>query len=139
MPDSPQCEHEREDGVRCRARPMAGARFCFRHNPEPAVAAQRDAANRRGGRARARAVAVLPADTPDLELNSVSDVVALVGVTINQVRRGQLDCKQANAVGYLSSVLLRALEAGDLAERVAVLEAQAVERERVRSNGRHTR
>jgi hypothetical protein len=65
---------------------------------------------------------VLPAGTPDLPLRTVTDVVTLLGQTINQVRRGELDPKVGNAIGMLTGQLLRALEGADLAERVAQLE-----------------
>jgi hypothetical protein len=67
--------------------------------------------------------AVLPPDTPDAPLGSVADVVTLLGLTINQVRRGEIDPKVANAIGYLSATLLRALEQGDIERRLAELEA----------------
>jgi hypothetical protein len=57
-----------------------------------------------------------------VDLKSVGDVVNLLGTTINQVRKGILDVKAANAVGYLGSVLLRAIEGDELARQI---EAQA--------------
>jgi hypothetical protein len=53
----------------------------------------------------------------------MNDVSALLGDSINRLRRGELDPKVANAMGYLSSVLLRALEQGSLEERMAKLES----------------
>ena len=53
----------------------------------------------------------------------MKDISALLGDSINRLRRGELDPKVANAVGYLSSVLLRALEQGPVEERLARLEA----------------
>lgn len=66
---------------------------------------------------------MLPPETPDAPLSSAPDVVALLGETINQVRRGDVDPKVANTVGYLSGVLIRALEVGDIEQRLATLEA----------------
>jgi len=43
--------------------------------------------------------------------------------TINQVRKGQIDPRVANAVGYLANVLIRAVEQGDLEKRLDDLEA----------------
>jgi hypothetical protein len=43
--------------------------------------------------------------------------------SINQLRRGELDPRVANGIGYLTSVLLRALEQGPLEERMAKIEA----------------
>jgi hypothetical protein len=49
-------------------------------------------------------------------------VVELLSRTVNQTLRGEIDPKVANAVGYLSSVILRAREQGTLEERLAKLE-----------------
>ena len=113
-----QCKHVRADGTRCRANTIAGSEFCFFH--DPAKAAAREAA-RRAGRSVGK-TAVLPPDTPDAPLGSVADVVALLGQTINQVRRGEIDPRVANTIGYLSATLLRALEQGDIERRLAELE-----------------
>jgi hypothetical protein len=77
-------------------------------------------AQRAGGLRNKRAS--LPADTPDCDLKNVGEVVTLLGTTINQVRRGQLDPRVANSVGYLSGILLKALEVDTLERRVAELE-----------------
>jgi hypothetical protein len=53
----------------------------------------------------------------------VGDVTALLGMTINQVRRGEIDPRISNAVGYLAGTLLKALELGNLEQRLSALEA----------------
>jgi hypothetical protein len=118
----PQCEFVRRGGERCRARPRAGSAYCFFH--DPAAAGERDAARRRGGVARSRRAAVLPENEPDLPLGTIADVVCLLGTTINQTRRGQIDVKVANAIGTLANVLLRGISQGDLEARLAAIEAQ---------------
>src|SRR5262245_13145882 len=80
-----RCQQVRQDGTPCRATARPSG-FCFAH--DPALAAKRTDARRKGGRERSRRAAVLPADTPDLPLSTVGDVVALLGQTLNQVRRG---------------------------------------------------
>ena len=118
-PRASQCKHMREDGTRCRANTIAGSEFCFFH--DPSKAAEREAAQRAGG--SVGKTAVLSPETPDVRLASVTDVVVLLGHAINQVRRGEIDPKVANAVGYLIATLLRALEQGDIEKRLAELEA----------------
>jgi hypothetical protein len=66
---------------------------------------------------------VLPADSPDHPLGNTTDVSALLSDSINRLRRGQLDPRVANAIGYLTSVLLRSLEQGPIEERLAKIEA----------------
>jgi hypothetical protein len=54
----------------------------------------------------------------------VDDVVRLLGATINGALTGRLDRGAANAVFYGSGVLLKALEAGALEDRISALEAR---------------
>ena len=64
----------------------------------------------------------LDADAPDIKVEDCQAVVKLISETINQVRKGQLDPRVANAVGYLANVLIKAVEQGDLEDRVKELE-----------------
>ena len=114
-----RCNHIKADGSQCRARKVRGSDYCFFH--DPAKATERAAAQRAGGQ-HARA-AVLPPDTPTRRVQAASDVVALLSETVNQVRTGQLDPKIGNCIGYLSGVILRAVEQGNMADRLAALES----------------
>ena len=87
---------------------------------DPAKAAERAAAQRAGG-ANNRA-STLPADTPEFAVGTAVEVVSLLGETINQVRTGMLDPKVANCIGYLSGIVLKGLDQGDLQRRIEALE-----------------
>src|SRR6266849_6528099 len=113
------CRYRKQDGSRCQANAMANSTACFIHHP--GFAGRRAEAQRTGG-SRNKA-AVLSNETPDHPLKSVVDVTELLAGTINQVRRGELDPRVGNTVGYLAATLLRALEAGGLVERLSVLES----------------
>jgi hypothetical protein len=117
-----QCEQVKKDGQRCNATARPGSPFCTFHDP-----AMREACKegRKAGGV-ARKAPTLPSDSPDLPLASSADVARLVAAAINQTRRGELDPKVANAVGYLSGVLLKALEESDLEARLAKLEERAL-------------
>lgn len=67
----------------------------------------------------------LPFDTPNVRLESAGDIVTLVAETISQVRRGQIDSRVANAIGYLSGIALKAREQGELEGRIVCLEKTA--------------
>jgi len=57
------------------------------------------------------------------ERPTVADVTAALAVEINRVRASKVDAlARARCVGYLAGVLLKALETGDLAERIEKLE-----------------
>ena len=115
-----QCAHQTEGEKRCRARTQIGAEFCFFH--DPALDEERAVARKAGGVARTQKL-VMPADAPIKTLRSASDVVELLGETINQVRRGELDLRISNAIGYLSGIILSAIEKSSYEDRLAALEA----------------
>ena len=116
-----QCRHIKPDRRRCRANARHGSNYCFFHDPNSAV--DREAARRNGGKERSRRAAVLPANTPDRPLASAADVTGLLTETINQVRRGEVDPRISNAVGYLAGILLKAKERDEMEQRIARLES----------------
>jgi hypothetical protein len=112
------CEKIKCDGHCAAFLAIAGSQYCFFH--DPATAKARKAAQRQGGEANGSAV--LPADAVDVPLRSGKDVSAFLAETINQVRKGQVSPKIATTVGYLSSLLMKALETTDIEERLARIE-----------------
>jgi len=117
--NSEQCKHVKADGTRCRARKVHASAYCFFH--DPARAAERAAARQAGGR-KGKA-AVLPPETPLLPVRTAGDVIELLGETIHQVRTGTLDPRVGNCIGYLSAIVLKATEQGEMEQRLAALEA----------------
>lgn len=122
MHSESRCQHVKANGKRCQAIPRASGCLCIFH--DPAMAAKRAEGRRRGGKVRSQPAAVLSADTPDLPLKSVADVAALLGRTINYTLRGEIDPRVANAVGVLTSILLKALQGTDLEEHLAKVEQE---------------
>ena len=115
-----KCQFRKKDGTRCRANAQPALGLCVFHDPDKAGEGRR--ARREGGINRNK-LAVLSLETPDNPLGNTNDVSTLLGESINQVRRGQLDPRVANALGYLTSVLLRALEQGSIEDRLKKIEA----------------
>jgi hypothetical protein len=116
-----KCQFQNEKGTSCRANAQRGKILCVFHDPARTADVQK--ARQAGGVRRARMSAVLPPNSPDHPLGNTNDVATLLGDSINRLRRGELDPRIANAVGYLANVLLRALEQGPMEERLAHLEA----------------
>ena len=115
-----KCQFRKENGNPCRADAQSGKTLCIFH--DPAKSSQVARARRAGGISRSQRAVVLPPETSDSSLRSIQDVAALLSESINQVRKGQLDPRVANAVGYLSGILLKALEQGRTEERLNHLE-----------------
>jgi hypothetical protein len=115
------CSARRADGSPCAATAMAGHEHCMFHNPE--MSEQRASGRRQGGAARSQPRAVLNPDETMQRVRTIGDLRDLLADTINDVRTGRLDPRVANTVGYLSSVLVRVLEAGELEDRLAAVES----------------
>ena len=113
------CTAKKSDGTDCHAAALPGLPFCFFHSPKH-VAQRRDAQSRGG---LANRMATLPADVPDVKVEHGKDVVELLCQTINQVRRGEIDPRIANTVGYLSNIVLAATTQRDLETRITELES----------------
>jgi len=105
----------------CKAPPLLNSDYCFFHDPGNSEV--RKIANSNGGK-RGK-VSTLPTISPDLPLNSAQDILSLLSESINQVRRGDIDPRIANAVGYLSALVLKAREQYELEERIRKLEGIA--------------
>ena len=116
-----KCSFRKKDGSGCGANAQPEVGLCVFH--DPARAADGHRARRAGGIKRSQPGPVLPLDTPDHPLASPNDVSHLLANSMNQLRRGELDPRVANSLGYLATVLLRALEQGPLDERMAKVEA----------------
>ena len=95
-----KCGFRKKNGERCDADAQTGKSLCVFHDPARASEGRR--ARRAGGITRSRLAVVLPRDTPDHPLGSTTDVSTLLADSINQLRRGQLDPRVANAMGYLT-------------------------------------
>ena len=113
------CRAVKSDGSRCQAAALPDSDFCFFHDPSRAD--ERRDAQALGG--RQNRMKTLDATAPDIRVEDCQDVVRLISETINQVRKGQIDPRVANAVGYLANVLIRAVEQGEMEKRLAELEA----------------
>jgi len=112
------CQSQTKDGDRCQAPAVGNSLFCFFHDPD--LADDRRRAQAAGG--RNGAMKTLPSSTPDARVEGPQDVAALLAETISQVRRGDIDPRVGNAVGYLANILMKAIEQGNLEDRIKSLE-----------------
>jgi hypothetical protein len=113
------CAATKPDGAGCQAAALPGSQFCFFHDPAKATA-RHEAQSAGGSKNRMR---TLPVDAPEVKVQDGADVVQLLSDTINQVRRGEIDPRVANAVGYLSNIVLAASGQSELENRLAELES----------------
>ena len=117
---SPSCAHPMPDGRRCRAPVLREGRFCFWHEPGKAEEAQE--ARRLGGlrRGRERTLAV----AYDLAgLGSIEAIRRIVEIALFDVLGLENSIARTRALISGALAAAKLLETGELAERIAALEA----------------
>jgi hypothetical protein len=99
----------------CRANALKNDEYCFWHSPK--TAEKRKQAGRRGG-SRGKL-------NRDDNIESIADIQRILAETIAELRTDSSHVvSRGRAVGYLCSIMLTALEKGDLEERISALEAK---------------
>jgi hypothetical protein len=113
------CKALREDGRRCQAPPLLDGDFCLMHSPEHAEEVQE--ARRLGGLRRRKEK--ITSDAYDFEgLNDVGQVRRLLEIAALDALGLENSVARARTLAYLAQVALKALEVGELAERIEALE-----------------
>lgn len=121
-----KCAAELEDGNGCKARPRKGRAFCFVH--DPASADEADRARLAGGKQRAKdrertaPRGRILVDAEKVKLDTKEDAQALIRLTIDQMRTGQLDAGIAHQIGYLANLFLHSLAEDEAEQRLKKLE-----------------
>lgn len=98
-------------------------------DPEAARAYQRD--RKRIERVGGSTTHVQPVPLP-FRLKTAADVIALIEEQVGAVRAETLasTLEKARTIGFLAGVALRAIETGDLAARMEIIEAEMKQRRR---------
>ena len=108
----------------CHMPPLTTSDFCFNH--DPARAAERAEARKRGGRGRKR---ISRLDVPDvLELREVEEIQALLERAAMDALQLDNGVQRSRVLGYLSGLALQALSVGSFEERLVALEGAAGQR-----------
>ena len=111
-----RCTSLRRDGLPCTAQAGTSG-YCIGHDPGALDA------RRKGGHATSRAERagkLLPA--------RLQPMVSLLEDALGEVHRGELDPRAASAMASLAGALVRTITAGELEERLRVLEDRGGDR-----------
>ena len=114
-----KCKAKTKAGTRCRGVAVKDGP-CALHS-DPGRAAE---LGRKSGKARRRVVQeddARPALTPPRAAQEVRD---LIGQAMSDVHGRRMDTRIANALGYLATVLVKAIEVSDIEVRLQALEQQ---------------
>lgn len=121
---SKRCSAKNRNGERCGAWAVAGGEKCALHL-DPERAAQM------GSKHGRRAAAVPQPDAVPMEPpKTAGDVRDALANAMAQVHARKMDAKTANALAYLGTSLLRAIEVSDLESRLDALETNQLAAER---------
>ena len=114
------CSYQHPSGKPCRATPMRDEPFCFWHSPETAEEAAE--ARRLGGlnRRKKRTVAAIYGLGG---LRTLEDLLGLLETITIETLVLENSINRNKAVGAFIATAAKLLEVGDLAERLAALEA----------------
>ena len=113
------CQYVKDDGEQCRAVPLKESDYCYMH--DPGVALERAEARKLGGLRRRREKVVSEAYEWG-GLSAVEGIRRILEIAITDTLGLENSVNRSRTLGYLASLGLRALEVGELEERVAMLE-----------------
>lgn len=124
------CLGTNKSGEPCTLPPMYGFDYCYWHNPDPDIAEKRRRGQSMGGKARHGRVISIPKhisvivepNTP-ATLRCIDDIFVLLEAAATYTFALENSCKRNRVLVSIAMVALRALEVGDLEERIAALEA----------------
>src|SRR5260370_20726259 len=114
---SKRCSANNRNGKGCGAWAAAGLDKCALHS-DPELAAKMGSKHGR----RATLSSSQPAAAPMMPPKTAGDVRDALANTMAQVHARQIDTKTANALAYLATSLLRAIEVSELESRLDALE-----------------
>lgn len=116
------CKALNRKGEPCGA-PDMGDGWCFSH--KPGLARERKAARRKGGLS-VQYGSASGVDRPEVRIREVKDVLHLLETAAEDLLSRKPSMSRARALVYLCSAALKAVEVGELEERIEALEAGKV-------------
>jgi hypothetical protein len=119
------CKAITANGQPCRAQALKSGRFCFVH--DPAQGAARAKARRRGGERRRVEHAGDSSKIP-VQVHTVSDARAILDYTLSEALPLENSIQRGRLLIALVDAYLRALEIGELEQRVQQLEKEMLTR-----------
>lgn len=113
-----KCSVKTNSGKACQARATASGKCSLHADPSRAAELARRSRTKRNRFAGDDVESAAQVEIPQ----SADEVRSTLAKVMVEIYSGKLDTKIGTAVGYISNVLLRAIEVSDLAERVSRLE-----------------
>jgi hypothetical protein len=119
-----KCQFTKPEGSQCNANAMTEADYCFSHNPD--TRGEKEMAVRKGGLALKPRQEAEPFDP--LPIRSIEGILVLIEDTMNRVRTEPMTHQKANCIGYLAGIALKAIEVGEIDEKLDLINSVVLER-----------
>ena len=118
-----KCQAITKSGHPCRAHALRGKKYCLTHDPESKN--QMKVYAQKGGQVKKKIQVQL---APIEFQGNVKEILDLLADTINRVRSNYMPARTANTIGYLASVMIKALEVSQIDDRLKEVERIVLER-----------
>ena len=120
-----KCAGKNKRGEPCGMAPLTGSEWCFAH--DPARGRDRAKARKKGGHNR-RTPKVSQIDAEQVCLRTVEAVQELLEGAVADTLGQENSAQRSRTLGYLAGLALKALEVGELEQRMAALEQLVAQR-----------
>lgn len=100
-----KCKFILKNGEKCSAFARKGKEYCFSHDPESKE--QKHAACLKGATAKQNGI---NGELKAIDINSPSDIIQLLILTIEELREGKMHHKVANTIAYLAQSIVKVFE-----------------------------
>ena len=125
-----KCKHKKPDGTACNSFAMKGKSYCWRHSPELSEEEKRKF-SAKGGKNNSHNrncefVGGIDSPSPSgregwglppVKIENFKDIASMLTDTINNLRTGKISQKTGSSIGYLSFILLMAMDKAKAEER----------------------
>jgi hypothetical protein len=110
-----KCKYIKTNKEQCKANAIENDDYCFWHSEKAKDV--RKVALQKGGESPKRNYENSP-----VTLKTTNDVLELLEKTVNELRQNKSSTRIANAIGYLSGIMLKAIEQNSFEKRLEVIE-----------------
>ena len=109
-----KCTYTKDDGTKCNSFAMSGKQYCWRHSTDITEEEKREYSSK-GGKSHSLLSfgeegwgGGVP--LPEMKIEKYQDLVSVLADTINNVRSGKISQKSGSTIGYLSFIMLLAMD-----------------------------
>lgn len=127
------CKATTKTGQPCRSWALNGSEFCFAH--DPAIAADRQAARKRGGQARHGRALHLEIEKPPAALNTPGDMLAALEYGLSVALALEPSHAQVRSIVAVVTAAAKLREIGEFETRLSAIEAHVFGHERAKGHG----